>query len=130
MAKWCGDAVTNITDKIKKTDENIYNAIFEKYGKSIKSEKAGINRNLMSLGFFKEWPKLPWKHPKEGIREIVSIIEKALSESGKQIQEKEIEGTIYPILREFFDYVFQQAKKCGREIPPSYKELHEELKEF
>lgn len=128
MAKWSGQATVAIRKKIGETSERIFMVLYKSYGVHCKMAKIGLNANLMWLGFLNETKiSRGWMHPMDAVKDMKEVIKEELREKRKELSNEELNTLLYPILRDFFNFVFDQARMCNFEPPSSYKELYNSL---
>jgi hypothetical protein len=125
MAKWSGLATAAINIKSVEIAERISKAFEEKYSTSMKPVKIGLNSTLLWLGFLNEIDtSRDWIHPKDAIKDIKEIIRNGIGKKSKKLSNYELDAILYPILQEFLNFAFDQAKSCDIEPMSSYKDLY------
>jgi len=128
LPKWSGAATVAIRKKIVEINKRITMALDEKYGSYYKLGKVGLNANLMWLGFLNETDiSRGWMQPRDSVKDMKEIIREKLKERGEEPTNEELETLLYPILQDFFDFVFNQAKTCTFEPPSSYEDLYRDF---
>ncbi len=124
MARWSGAATVAIRQKIGVIAERITKALDEKYGRCYKLGR-GLYDDLMWLGFLNETStRHGWTHPRDAVENMKEIIREKLIEGGEEPTNEELEALLYPILQDFFSFVFNQAKICNFKPPSSYENLY------
>ena len=125
MAKWSGSATAAINMKSVETAERISKALEERYSTSMKPVKVELNSTLLWLGFLNEIDtSRDWMQPKDAVQDIKELIRNGIGEKRKKLSNYELDAILYPILQDFLNFAFDQAKSCDIEPISSYKDLY------
>jgi hypothetical protein len=123
MARWSKESKWIIENAAKRSNQLLSNELNKRFGPVFDDKKEDFIAEFRFLGSLEQ----DGVHggPHEQLNEMKAAIAERLRKMDRYISEKELDDMVDTVIVEFFCIVFNEARKCDIEIPPSYMEIFE-----